>query len=135
MALDAWSRKRDMPKSSEMRRRTAAALVRTLEASPEVANPTTRAALRAYVDVLVNEGLPPEAVVIAFKATLVRARSLQRLEPELREQIRASLVSECIERYFLASVPDDVRAPITPRLEIVRDDRSSDGPRAPEGAP
>jgi hypothetical protein len=135
MALDAWSRKREMPTSTEMRRRTAAALGRALEASPEVANPTTRAALRAHVDVLVREGLTPEAVLIAFKETLARAQSLQRFEPELREQIRASLISECIERYFLASTPDDLRATITPRLEIVRDERSSDRPRPPDGAP
>jgi hypothetical protein len=135
MSLDAWSRKYEMPTTSEMRRRTAAALVRALETSPNVAEPATRDAVRAYVEALVREGLPPEAVVIAFKETLVRARALQRFEPELREQFRASLVSECIERYFLASTPDDIRPMITPRLEIVRDERSSDRSHPPDSAP
>ena len=134
MALDAWSRKDEMPTSSEMRRRTAAALVRTLATNADVADPTTHEAVRAYVGALVREGLPPEAVVIAFKETLARAQALQRFEPELREQLRASLVSKCIEHYFQASTPADVRPMITPRLEIVRDEPSGDRPRPPDAA-
>jgi hypothetical protein len=134
MALDAWSGNNNMPTSGEMRRRTAAALMRALESSADVADPRTHAALRAYVDALVDEGLPPEAVVIAFKETLIRAHSLQRFEPELREQVRASLVSECIERYFVARVADGVRTPSVPALGIVRDERSGDRPRPPDAA-
>lgn len=134
MSLDAWSRKDEMPTSSEMRRRTAAALVRAVATSADVANPTTHEAVRAYVETLVHEGFPPEAVVIAFKETLTRAQSLQRFEPDLREQLRASLVSKCIEHYFLASTPDDARPTVTPKLAIVRDGPSVDVPRPPDAA-
>jgi hypothetical protein len=134
MALDAWSRKDEMPTSSEMRRRTAAALMRALATNADVADRNTHGAVRAYVETLVREGLPPEAVVIAFKETLTRAQSLQRFEPELREQLRASLVSKCIEHYFLVHTPDDVRPTITPKLAIVRDGPSVDLPRPPDAA-
>ena|SRR5215210_2430940 len=134
MGLDAWSPRKAMATSSEMRRRAAAALVDALEANPDVADRATHDALRMYVDALVHDGLLPEAAVIAFKETIVCAHSLQRFEPELREQLRASLVSKCIERYFVARGSDDARPPEPPRLEIVRGERYGDRPRPSDSA-
>ena len=116
-----------MSTSSEERRRTEAALVREIDVNASVEAPATRAAVCAYVDVLADEGLPPEAVVIAFKSTLARAESLQRLEAEAREVVRSALVSVCIQRFFMRRVPDDVRIPRMPTLRLVRDER--DAPR------
>ena len=82
----------DMSTSSEGRRKAEAALVHALDVNPDVSDPATNAAVRAYVDVLVGEGLLPDATVIAFKAAMSRAESLHRFESEVREQIRASLV-------------------------------------------
>ena len=74
---------------------------------------------------LVGEGLLPEATVIAFKAALSRAESLHSFESEEREQVRASLVSTCIQRYFEVRVADDVRSPAQPTLRLVRDHEST----------
>jgi hypothetical protein len=122
-----------MSTSSEERRRTEAALVRAIDVNSDAASPETHAALCAFVDVLLDEGLLPEAAVIAFKSVLSRSESLYRLESELREHARAALVSACIDRYFTARVADDVRVAKTPSLRLVREDeppmhRSPDAP-------
>jgi hypothetical protein len=130
MIPDAEFHGNDMSTSSEARRRAEAALVRALDANPEVSDPATHAAVRDFVDSLVTEGLLPEATVIAFKATLSRAESLHRIESERREQVRASLVSTCIERYFEARVADDARPTGPPTLRLVRDREAT--PRGPE---
>ena len=129
MIPDAGFHGNDMSTSSEGRRRAEAALVRALDSNPDVSDAATQAAVRDFVDALVIEGLLPEATVIAFKATMSRAESLHRLEPEKREQVRASLVSTCIERYFEAHVADDAR-PARPTLRLVRDREVT--PRGPE---
>jgi hypothetical protein len=116
-----------MSTSTEERRRTEAALVREIDVNASVEAPATRAAVCAYVDLLADEGLPPEAVVIAFKSTLARAESLQQLEAEAREAVRSALVSVCIQRFFTRRVPDDVRITGMPTLRLVRDER--DAPR------
>jgi hypothetical protein len=116
-----------MSTSTEERRRTEAALVREIDVNANVEAPATRAAVCAYVDLLADEGLPPEAVVIAFKSTLARAESLQQLEAEAREAVRSALVSVCIQRFFTRRVPDDVRITGMPTLRLVRDER--DAPR------
>ena len=114
-----------MSTSSEERRRTEAALVRAIDMDPDAASPETRAAVAAYVDVLLEEGLPPEAAVIAFKATLTRTESLHRFEPEAREQLRAALVSACIDRYFVSRRDDEVRVSRTASLRLVREEESA----------
>jgi hypothetical protein len=134
MTADAWSNRNDMSTSSEGRRRSEAALVRALDANPDVSSPATFDAVCAYVDALASDGLPPEAAVIAFKSTLARADSLHRFEAEAREQLRSALVSACIRRYFGPPVADDVRPEGAPMLRLVRDERetrrtSADAPR------
>src|SRR5215203_5562496 len=119
MKSDAWSNGNDMSTSSEERRRSEAALVRAVDANPDVTCAGTHSALCAYVDVLTDEGLLPEAAVIAFKSTLGRAESLHRLEAEAREQVRSALVSACIQRYFTSRRPDDVRIMRSPTLRLV----------------
>ena len=130
MIPDAGFHGNDMSTSSEARRRAEAALVRALDASPDVSDPATHAAVRDFVATLVTEGLLPEATVIAFKATLSRADSLHRLESEKREQVRASLVSTCIERYFEVRGTDDTRPTSPPTLRLVRDREAT--PHTPE---
>ena len=122
-----------MSTASEERRRTEAALVRAIDMNPDAAWPETRAAVHAYVDVLLDEGLLPEAVVIAFKAALTRAESLHRLEGEAREPLRARLVSACIDRYFTSRLDDEVRVSRTPPLRLVRDEEAATD-RAPEAS-
>ena len=61
--------------------------------NPDVTADATRTAICAYVDLLADDGLLPEAVVIAFKKILSRTASLHRLEPETREEMRSTLVS------------------------------------------
>lgn len=134
MAADAWSNRNDMSTSSEERRRSEAALVRAIDADPNVSSPATFDAVCAYVDALASDGLLPEAAVIAFKTTLARVESLHRFEAEAREQLRSALVSACIQRYFGPRVADDVRPVGAPVLRLVRDDReqrqaSPDAPR------
>jgi len=130
MIPDAGFHGNDMSISSEARRRAEAALVHALDANPDVGDPATNAAIRAFVETLVSEGLLPEAAVIAFKLALTRAESLHRIESEKREQVRASLVSTCIERYFEACGTDDTRPSSPPTLRLVRDREAS--PRGPE---
>ncbi|HKH94651.1 MAG TPA: hypothetical protein VKA54_22785 [Gemmatimonadaceae bacterium] len=131
MIPDAGFHGNDMSTSSEARRRAQAALVHALDANPDVSNPATRAAIRAFVEALVSEGLLPEATVIAFKATLSLSESLHRIESEEREQLRASLVSTCIERYFEVRGTDDTRPASPPTLRLVRDrEASPSGPEA-----
>jgi hypothetical protein len=134
MAADAWSNRNDMSTSSEERRRSEAALMRAIDADPNVSSPETFDAVCAYVDALASDGLLPEAAVIAFKTTLARVESLHRFEAEAREQLRSALVSACIQRYFGPRVADDVRPVGAPVLRLVRDDReqrqtSPDAPR------
>jgi hypothetical protein len=120
-----------MSTSSEARRRAEAALVRALDTNPDVSDPATHAAVRAFVETLVGEGLLPEATVIAFKAALSRTESLHGIESEKREQVRASLVSTCIEWYFEVRLADDVRPSGPPVLRLVRDrDVTPRGPQA-----
>jgi hypothetical protein len=125
MKPDAGFHEKYMSTPSEGRRRAEAALVHALDLNPDVGDPATHAAVRAYVDALVSEELLPEATVIAFKTTLARASSLHQFESEKREQVRASLVSACIERYFEVRVADDVRPPAQPALRLVRDHETS----------
>lgn len=125
MKSDAWSNGKDMSTRSEERRRAEAALVRAVDVNPDVAAEGTRSAICAYVDVLADEGLLPEAVVIEFKRTLSRADSLHRLETESREETRSALVSACIRRYFTTRVADDVRSTKSSPLRLVRDEREA----------
>ena len=122
-----------MSTSSEERRRTEAALVRAIDVNPDATSPETLAAIREFVAVLRDEGLMPEAAVIAFKSALTRSESLHRFDAEPREHLRAALVSVCIERYFAARVADDARAAKTTSLRLVRDDESA-GRGAPEAS-
>jgi hypothetical protein len=133
VASDAWNNRNDMSTSSEERRRTEAALVRAVDTNPDVAAEATYAAVCAYVDTLAESGLLPEAVLIAFKATLGKSDSLHRREGEDRERVRSALVSACIRRYFARRVPDDVRIVRAPTLRLVRDERepSRRSPDAP----
>jgi hypothetical protein len=131
VTLDARYHENDMPTSSAERRRTEAALVRAIDANPDVASGETFSAVCAFVDVLLDEGLLPEAVVIAFKAALARAESLYRVEAETRDQLRAALVSACIQRYFAGRVADDVRITRSPALRLVREDETA-SLRAPD---
>lgn len=121
MTMDAWSNANDMSTSSEGRRRIEAELVRAIDMDPSADASTTRDAVCRYVDWLADAGELPEAVVIAFKATLAESRSLQRFDPDVREAIRAALVSACIHRYFARTDAADV--PITKgrTLRLVRD--------------
>jgi len=132
MIPDAGFHGNDMSTSSEERGRAEAALVHALDTNPDVGDPATHAAVRAFVETLLTEGLLPEATVIAFKAAVSRAESLHRFESEKREHVRAALVSTCIERYFEARVADDVRPSSPPTLRLVRDqEATSPGPDAP----
>jgi hypothetical protein len=128
MTSDAWNNGNDMSTSSEQRRRTEAALVRAIDMDPDVSAATTRSAICAYVDLLVSDGLLPEAVVIAFKSALGRAASLHRVDAETRERVRAALVSACIERYFGGPLADDVRITTARTLRLVKDERESARP-------
>ena len=120
--MDARLNVNDMSTSSEERRRTEAALVRAIDMDPSVEASTTHAALCRYVDLLVDEGLLPEAVVIAFKSAITGAESLQRFEGDVREALRSALVSACIQRYFTRRPADDVRIARGPALRLVRDE-------------
>jgi hypothetical protein len=134
MESDAKFHGKEMSTPSEGRRRAEAALVHALDANPDVADAATHAAVRAYVEALMADGLLPEATVIAFKATLSRAESFHRFESETREQLRAALVSTCIERYFEAGVADESRpSSPPPKLRLVRDHETT--PRGPDARP
>jgi hypothetical protein len=122
MTMDADSNTNDMSTSSEERRRTEAALVRAIDMDASVDAAETRAAVCRYVDLLADDGLLPEAVVIAFKSALAGAESLHRLEADERDALRSALVSACIERYFTRRVTDDIRVARTPALRLVRDE-------------
>ena len=125
MTMNANSNSNDMSTSSEERRRTEAALVRAIDMDASVEAAETHAAVCRYVEMLADDGLLPEAVVIAFKSALAGAESLQRLEADEREAVRSALVSACIERYFTRQVADDVRVVRTPALRLVRDELES----------
>ena len=122
MTMDARSNRNDMSTSSEERRRTEAALVRAIDMDPSVDASDTHVAVCQYVDLLADDGLLPEAVVIAFKAALGSAESLKRFEPDDREALRSALVSACIQRYFTRRGADDVRVMRPPALRLVRDE-------------
>ena len=122
MTMNARFNTTDMSTSSEERRRTEAALVRAIDMDASVDAAETRAAVCRYVDLLADDGLLPEAVVIAFKSALAGAESLQRIEADEREALRSALVSACIERYFTRRVVDDVRVVRTSALRLVRDE-------------
>lgn len=127
MTMDAWSNVNDMSTSTEERRRTEAELVRAIDMDPSVDALATRAALCRYVDLLADEGQLPEAVVIAFKATLAESESLQRFEADVREAIRSALISACIQRYFTRRIADDVRIAKGRTLRLVRDEVEAPG--------
>ena len=127
MTMDAWSNVSDMSTSNEERRRTEAELVRAIDMDPSVDALATRAAVCRYVDLLADAGQLPEAVVIAFKATLGQSESLQRFDGDVREALRSALVSACIQRYFARRRADDVRMPEGRTLRLVRDERESPG--------
>ena len=131
----AWSNRKDMSTRNEERRRAEATLERAVDVNPDVEAEGTRAAICTYVDLLADDGLLPEAVVIAFKRTLSKTASLHRLEPEAREEMRSALVSACIRRYFTRRVPDDVRIATSPSLRLVRDERAvADRSQAPDAS-
>ena len=119
--MDAWSNTNAMSTSSEERRRTEAALVRAVDSDPSADAPETHAAVCQYVDLLADDGLLPEAVVIAFKSALASAESLQGFEADAHEELRSALVSACIKRYFTRH-GDAVRITRTPSLRLVRDE-------------
>jgi hypothetical protein len=127
-----------MTTAREAKRRAEMALTRALDESPRVTHAATRTALHAYVDVLAAEGLMPEAVVIAFKDLLLRARTLHRFESEARVEMRAALVSECIAHYFGVETPADIQ-PMRPKLKIIRGGElnraGATDERAPDGRP
>jgi hypothetical protein len=114
-----------MSTTSEERRRVDAALARALDANPDVAHSATRDAVHAFVDAMVADGMLPEAVVIAFKASMARVESLYAFASEQREQLRSALVSACIARYFSARTPDDVRITASPKLRLVREEEAA----------
>jgi hypothetical protein len=121
MMMDAWSNANDMSTSSEGRRRIEAELVQAIDMNPSVEASATHDAVCRYVDQLADAGELPEAVVIAFKATIEESHTLQRFDADVREAIRAALVSACIHRYFTRTATDD--APVTQvrTLRLVRD--------------
>jgi len=127
MKSDAWSNRKDMSTRNEERRRAEKALERAVDVNPDVTAAETRSAICAYVDLLADDGLLPEAVVIAFKRILSNTASLHRLEPDTREEMRSALVSVCIRRYFGGQIADDVPIAKSPALRLVRDER--DAPR------
>lgn len=98
--FDAWSQFRGPSSSSSARLRAELTLIHALAQVSDAHSDAARDAVFDYVDVLVREGLSPEATLIAFKRTVGRAPSLTRYDPLKRELVRASLVSECIERYY-----------------------------------
>jgi hypothetical protein len=107
---------------SEQGRRTAAALVRAIDVDPDATSPGTLAAIRAFVDDLVDERVLPEGTVIAFKRALSRSASLNGLDAEAREHLRSALVSACIEHYFAARAADDAQVSNESPLRLVRND-------------
>lgn len=123
-----------MSTSSEERRRTEAALVRAIDVNPDATSPETLAAIRDFVDVLLDEGCLPESAVIAFKTALTRSESLHRHEAEVREHRRSALVSTCIERYFAARDADDRRTSNAAPLRLVRDEETTSSERAREAS-
>ena len=121
MYSDVRSDREHMTTSSEAQRRAEVALALALDESPHVTHAATCAAVHAYVDALAEEGLMPEAVVIAFKDLLLRNPSMHRYEPETRAELRTLLVSECITHYFGGQTLDDVPPPPTrPKLKVIR---------------
>lgn len=136
MHWDARSDREQMTTARESKRRAEMALTRALDESPRVTDPATRTALHAYVEVLAGEGMMPEAVVIAFKDLLLRARTLHNFESEARVEVRAALVSECIAHYFGVETAADM-PPMRPKLKIIRGGeltRATDE-RAPDARP
>ena len=101
MRSDASSPQPHRPSSwSPARRQSEADLLTAIERSGGRDDAPTRSALRAFVEVLADEGLPPEGAVIAVKDALGRAHFLTRVEPLIRDQLRTTLVSVCIDHYF-----------------------------------
>jgi hypothetical protein len=100
------------------RRQGEATLLRLLECTMSVEDDATRRALHAFVEALVDEGLTPEAAVIALKEALGRAHYLYRFEPLVREHLRTSLVSECIDHYFIALGTDHLIPPARASMSL-----------------
>lgn len=125
MESGAGGSREDGPTSSgPVRGLAEATLLRALERVSEVNDEGMRPAVHAFVDALVQEGVAPEAAVIALKDAFNKAHFLNRFEPLVREQMRSACVSECIDHYFAIRPADDAR----PRsAEAAR--RTPDGPR------
>jgi hypothetical protein len=118
---DVRSDREHMSTSSEARQKAEVALAMALDESPHVTHPATRDAVHAFVDALAAEGLMPEAVVIAFKAVLLRDPTMHRFEPETRAELRTALVSECITHYFGGQTMGDAPPPSKrPKLKVIR---------------
>jgi hypothetical protein len=127
MELDArTSQPHPSSSASAARRQGEANLLRTLERSTSGEDSATMRALRALVDILVTEGLTPEGTVIAVKEAVGRAHFMHRFEPLFREHVRAALVSECIDHYFVARGCDDVRTRSATNVADVRQARLSE---------
>jgi hypothetical protein len=119
---------------SAARRLAEATLLRTLERVTAANDSAMRPAVHAYVDVLVSEGVTPEAAVIALKETFARAHVLYRFEPLVREQMRSAWVSECIDHYFATRTADDVGPRTTEAERHRRDNPPTDDASTSPGA-
>jgi hypothetical protein len=118
---------------SAARRLADTALLRTLERVTDIDDEGMHPAVHAFVEVLVKEGLTPEAVVIALKDTFGRAHFLNRFEPLVREQMRSAWVSECIDQYFASRATDDVSLRSAESVRQTRQLPRSDDESASQG--
>jgi hypothetical protein len=125
MVDDARSLPFDEPPRSAASRSSELTLLQSLDRAVSARDEGTRRALHAFVEVLVEEGQPPEAVVIALKHTLTQAHSLRRFDLHAREALRAALVSECIDHYFRTRRSDDAASP-APRPVVRPRERTRD---------
>jgi hypothetical protein len=96
---------------SSKRRAAHAHLLRALERMRTIDDHHVYDALFAFVDVLVLDGITPEASVIAVKEAILRSTCLSRFEQAMREPVRWALVAAAIDRYYEALGPIDARAP------------------------
>lgn len=111
---------------SPARRLAEDTLLHTLERVTAANDAAMRPAVHAFVEVLVKEGVTPEAAVIALKESFARAHVLYRFEPLVREQLRSAWVSECIDHYFAARRSDDVTLRATDSARQPRETRRTD---------
>ncbi|MDB4882125.1 MAG: hypothetical protein JWL95_891 [Gemmatimonadetes bacterium] len=111
---------------SAARRQSELTLLRTLDQARSAEDERTKRALHAFVEVLVAEDLTPEATLIALKGALLRADFLIRCEPLVREHLRETLISECIDHYFASGRSADIRAGATRSEASQRDSSNAD---------